>query len=58
MRDETRRMVSGFTDWPYVARVNGLGLTGRRADDHPEPVEIPHVDRPQVEQTLRQAVTA
>jgi hypothetical protein len=58
MRDETRRMISGFTDWPYVAPVPGLGLSGRRADEHPEPIEVPNVTRAQVEQALHQAVMA
>ena len=52
MREETRRMVSGFSAWPYVAPVPGLGLTGRRADEHPEPIEVPNVTRAQVEAAL------
>ena len=50
-------MVSGFSAWPCVAPVPGLGLTGRRADEHPEPIEVPNVDRAQVEAALRVART-
>ena len=42
-------MISGPTEWPYVASVPGLGVTGRRADPNPEPIEVPNVDRAQVE---------
>ena len=45
-------MISGTTDWPYVAPVPGLGVTGRRADPNPEPIEVPNVDRAQVEAAL------
>ena len=51
-------MISGFTSWPYVAPTPGLGLTGRRADEQPEPIEVPNVTRAQVERALRQVVVA
>lgn len=54
VRTEHRLMVSGMTDWPYVRPVPGLAVTGRRADLHPQPIEVPNVDRACADRTMRE----
>ena len=45
-------MVAGTARLPWVADRPGLGVTGRRGDPAPLPIEIPFVNRPCLERTI------